>query len=66
MNHSDESDDVPSVGDDFIALVGALVRERHELSNEPATRDATKRGRRMPLRADRHRLRDRRSDSSSS
>ena len=66
MSHTDESDEVPSVGDDFIALVGALVRERHELSDEPATRNAAKRGRRTPLRADRHRLRDRRSDSSSS
>jgi hypothetical protein len=66
MNHSDEADDVPSVGNDFIEFVGALVRERHELSDEPATGDAAQRGRRMPLRADRHRLRDRRLDRSSS
>lgn len=63
MSRSDESDDVPSVGDDFIALVGALVRERHELADEPANPEAT---RRMPLRAGRHRLRDRRSEDSAS
>ena len=50
MSHSDESDDLPSVGDDFIAFVGAIVRERHELTDEPATRQATKRGGRLPLR----------------